>query len=85
MNGGVTVEINEGGSSAGMSAAMNGTCDIGMASRELKESEKAKLTSVTVATDGIAVIVNLENSIIDITSEEIRQIYLGILDCWANR
>lgn len=83
LNSNVAVEVNEGGSSAGMTAAINGTCDIGMASRELKESEKTKLASVRMASDGIAVIVHLENSVVDMTSEEVRRIYMGELTNWV--
>lgn len=85
LNNGVTVEVNEGGSGAGMTAAINGTCDIGMASRDLTDSEKAELDFTTIATDGIAVIVNVENSVSNLTSEEVRKIYLGQLTNWSGR
>lgn len=76
------IDIHASGSSAGMTGAIDGSYDIGMASRELKDSEKAELTNVVIAQDGIAVIVNLENTLDDITSEKIRQIYVGEILTW---
>lgn len=62
---------------------MSGVCDIGMASRELKDSEKEKGASATViALDGIAVIVNNENPLNNITSEQVKQIYTGETTGW---
>lgn len=82
LHDGVTIEIQSTGSSAGMTAAMEGTVDIGMASRELKEEENDALESVAMAIDGIAVIVNLDNPIENITLEEVRQIFIGEITNW---
>lgn len=66
-----------------MTNALSGVCDIGMASRELKDSEKEKGASATViALDGIAVIVNNENPLNNITSEQVKQIYTGETTGW---
>lgn len=84
LNPDVSIEVQQSGSSAGITSAIEGVCDIGMSSRELKEEELSQgLTSTTIATDGIAVIVNLENPVNEITSEQIRQIYLGELTDWS--
>lgn len=84
INPNATVDIQMNDSSTGISAAAEGTCDIGMASRDLKEAELAKgLTSTTIAMDGIAVIVNQENSIENLTGEQVKQIYLGEITDWT--
>lgn len=83
LNSGVTIEIQSTGSSAGMTAAIEGSADIGMASRDLKDSEKAELTYEAIAIDGIAVIVNNSNPITDLTMEEIQAIYLGETTTWS--
>ena len=82
INGGAEIEIQESDSSAGMTAAINGTCDIGMASRTLKESELAVLSEFSIAIDGIAVIVNKSNPISGLTSENVREIYTGNILKW---
>lgn len=82
INTGAEIEIQTSDSSTGMTAAMDGICDIGMASRELKDEEKAVLTELTIAMDGIAVIVNKNNPLVDITSETVRQIFTGELLTW---
>lgn len=85
INEGVTVEIQQSGSSAGITSVMEGACDIGMASRELKESEVAEgLTPTVIAMDGIAVIVNENNEVDDLTSEQIKQIYVGEVTQWSD-
>ena len=65
-----------------MNGAMEGTCDIGMASRELKDSESAVLTSQSIALDGIAVIVNSENPTDALTSENVKDIFTGTVTTW---
>lgn len=73
VNTGAKIELQESDSTTGMTAAIDGTCDIGMASRELKDSEKsAGLTNQVIALDGIAVIVNNKNSASNITSEQVK-------------
>ena len=83
VNTNAKVEIQTTDSSSGMKAAIDGTVDIGMASRELKDEEKAELTPTVIAMDGIAVIVNNANPIEDISSEQIKQIYVGKITDWS--
>ena len=83
VNPNVTIEIQQSDSSTGMKSAMDGTCDIGMASRELKESELAELTPTVIALDGIAVILNNENTTTSLTSEQIRAIFTGEILSWS--
>ena len=85
VNTGAKIELQESDSTTGMTAAINGTCDIGMASRELKDSEKsAGLTNQVIALDGIAVIVNNKNSASNITSEQVKAIFTGETTDWSN-
>lgn len=84
INTGVTIDIQQTGSGTGITSTIDGSCEIGMSSRDLKDEELAEgLTPVTIALDGIAVIVNLENAVEDLTSEQIRQIYVGELTDWS--
>ena len=83
LNPDVQFDVQQTGSSAGMTSASEGACDIGMASRDLKDSEKEVLTGVKIATDGIAVVVNLENSVESLTSEQIANIFKGELTDWS--
>lgn len=78
----VEVSYNPTGSSAGIQAVAAGSCDIGLASRDLKDEEKAELTGTVVAIDGIAVIVNPENTVADLTLEQIAKIYTGEVTNW---
>ena len=81
----VTIEVQQSDSSTGMSAAIEGICDIGMASRELKDSELAEgLIPTTIAMDGIAIIINKDNSVDEITSEQVMKIYTGEITSWAD-
>ena len=83
VNTNAKVEIQTSDSSAGMQSAMGGTCDIGMASRELEDSEKdAGLTSTAIAMDGIAVIVNKDNKSDDISIDNVKKIYTGEITDW---
>ena len=84
INTNAQIEINQTDSSAGMKAAMDGTIDIGMASRELKDSEKAELTPVQIALDGIAIVVNPENTVEDLTTDQVKAIYVGDVTTWAD-
>lgn len=83
LNTGVTIDIQQNGSGAGIQAANEGACDIGMSSRDLKASELETLKSVKIASDGIAVIVNKENTVDGLTSDQIKNIYLGTLTDWS--
>ncbi len=85
INPNVNIEVQQSDSTTGMNNAIEGVCDIGMASRELKDSElEAGLTPTVIAMDGIAVIVNLENGIDNLTSEQVKGIYTGELTSWAD-
>ncbi len=82
-NSGATVSVEGGGSGAGVEAANNGTADIGLASRALKDEELTQgLTGTILALDGIAVIVNSENAVDDLTVEQISAIFKGEVDNW---
>lgn len=84
INGDVSVQLQQNDSTTGMASVKEGTCEIGMASRELKESELAAgLQPIVIAMDGIAVIVNHENPIDDLSSEEVRAIYMGEVTNWS--
>lgn len=84
-NPNVTIEIQQSDSSTGMTNAIDGTCDIGMASRELKDSELDEgLTSMTIAMDGIAVIVNNGSPVAGLTGEQVRNIFTGEATVWSD-
>lgn len=84
LNPDVTVDVQQNDSSSGMKGAIDGIYDIGMASRDVKDSEKeAGLNSIKIALDGIAVIVNKDNTLDSITSEQIKNIYTGSLTKWS--
>ena len=83
VNSGAEIEIQESDSTTGMTAAMDGTCDIGMASRELKDSEtEGGLTATVIAMDGIAVIVNNDNPTTDLSKDTVKGIYTGEITSW---
>lgn len=83
-NPNVTVDIQQNDSTSGMTGVIDGIYDIGMASRELKQSETEKgLKPTVIALDGIAVIVNKENPLDNITSEQILKIYTGEITAWS--
>ena len=83
-NSGVTVTYDPTGSGAGIEAASNGSADIGLASRALKDEEKAGgLTETIVALDGIAVIVNAGSKVADLTVEQIGKIFTGEITDWS--
>ena len=84
VNPNATIEINQSDSTTGMTSTIEGVCDIGMASRELKEEElSAGLTATVIATDGIAVIVNKDNSIDNLTTAQVQSIYKGETTDWS--
>ena len=83
-NAGVEVTYNPTGSGSGIKAVQEGRCDIGLSSRDLKAEEKeAGLTGTVLAYDGIAVIVNPENTVEDLTVEQIAAIYKGEITNWS--
>lgn len=83
VNTNAEIELQTSDSTAGMTGAIEGTCDIGMASRDLKDSEKETLTAAAIALDGIAIIVNPANPIEDITSENVKDIFTGSKTIWS--
>ncbi len=82
INTGATIEIQMSDSTAGMNAAIDGTADIGMASRTLKDSELEQLNATVIAIDGIAVIASPENPLANITSEQVKGIFTGEITKW---
>lgn len=83
VNSDVEVEIQTSDSTTGMQNAIDGVCDIGMASRELKDSEKeAGLTPTVIAMDGIAVVVNNDNPTNELSSDQVKSIFTGDVLTW---
>lgn len=78
------IEIQMSDSTAGMTAAIDGTADIGMASRELKDEELAELNATVIALDGIAVIINPKNTVTNLTSEQVKDIFTGAITMWSD-
>ena len=84
LNAGVEIEIQQSGSSAGITSVSKGICNIGMSSRELKTSElESGLLYKKIAVDGIAVIVNKNNDILNLTSKQVKDIFVGNVTSWA--
>lgn len=83
INSGVTIEVNQSDSTTGVNMATEGTCDIGMASRELKDSETG-VTPTVIAQDGIAVIVNNASTVDGLSSEQVKGIYTGEIANWED-
>ena len=84
-NGGVTVNYNPTGSGSGITAVQEGTCDIGLSSRALKDEEKAAgLKETILAYDGIAIIVHPDNPVSDLTLEQIAKLYTGEITNWKD-
>ena len=83
VNDKVTIEVQQSDSTTGIQSAIDGLCDIGMASRELKDSElEAGLTATVIAQDGIAIIVNNDAGVAELTSEQVKDIYTGNITTW---
>lgn len=84
VNPNANIKIQQNDSTTGMTSAIDGVCDIGMASRELKDSEKEKgLKATAIAMDGIAVIVNNDSAVSSLTSEQVKAIFTGEQTQWA--
>jgi phosphate transport system substrate-binding protein len=84
INANATIEIQQSDSTTGMTSALQGVCDIGMASRELKDTEiSGGLTAQVIAKDGIAVIVNKKCSIDNLTKDQVKGIYTGTIKEWS--
>ena len=85
VNKDVTVEVQQSDSTTGVNMAAEGTADIGMASRDLKDEEKALgLTATVIARDGIAVIVNKDNDVDELTSDQVKAVYTGETTTWED-
>lgn len=85
VNPDVEIEVQQSDSTTGMTSTIEGVCDIGMASRDLKDSElEAGLTSTVIAMDGIAVVVNNESPVTELTSENVKDIFTGAITDWAD-
>ena len=82
VNPNAKIELQTSDSTTGMTSTIEGSYDIGMASRELKDEEAAELTGTVIATDGIAVIVNQNNPTDDLSSDQVKNIYLGDVTTW---
>lgn len=83
VNDKVTIEVQQSDSTTGIQSTIDGLCDIGMASRELKDSElEAGLTATVIAQDGIAIIVNNDAGVTELTSEQVKDIYTGKITTW---
>lgn len=79
------IEVQQSDSTTGINSADEGLCDIGMASRSLQDSEQELgLVSTVIATDGIAVIINKDNEVSDLTSDQVREIYTGEVTKWSD-
>lgn len=85
VNPNAEIEIQQSDSTTGMTSAIDGICDIGMASRDLKDEElEAGLTATTIANDGIAIIVNNDNPTDDLTTDQVKNIYVGEVTTWGD-
>ena len=84
VNTNANVEVHSSGSGAGITGARDGTADIGMASREIRPNELEYVSSITVAHDGLAIIVNNDNPLEDLSVEEIRQVFMGNIHNWSS-
>ena len=82
VNPNASIELQTSDSTTGMTSAIEGSYDIGMASRELKDEEAAELTGTVIATDGIAVVVNQNNPTDDLSADQVKSIYLGDVTTW---
>ena len=85
VNPDVEIEVQQSDSTTGMTSAIEGVCDIGMASRDLKDSElEAGLTPTVIAMDGVAVVVNKESPVTEVTSENVKDSVTGAITDWAD-
>ena len=84
VNSKANVELQTTDSTTGMTSTIDGSYDIGMASRDLKDDEAAKLQNTVIATDGIAVIVNKDSKVVELTSAQVKDIYTGKTTKWAD-
>jgi phosphate transport system substrate-binding protein len=84
VNSGATIEVHATGSGPGITGAIDGILDIGMSSRDIRDSEMENLyQQITIAMDGIAIIVNNDNPLTNLTMEEVREIFTGEKSRWS--
>lgn len=84
VNSNVEIEVQQSDSTTGVTSAIEGICDIGMASRELKDEETSQgVTATVIAMDGIAIIVNNENPVSALTTAQVKDIYTGAVTDWS--
>ena len=85
LNADVEIEVQQNDSTTGVTSAIDGICDIGMASRELKDTETSQgVTATPIALDGIEVIVNKQNPVDELTSDQVMSIFTGETQDWAD-
>ena len=85
LNPDVEIEVQQNDSTTGVTSAIDGICDIGMASRELKDTETSQgVTGTSIALDGIAVIVNKQNPVDELTSDQVMSIFTGETQDWSD-
>ena len=85
LNADVEIEVQQNDSTTGVTSAIDGICDIGMASRELKDTETSQgVTATPIALDGIAVIVNKQNPVDELTSDQVKAIFTGETTDWED-
>jgi len=85
LNANVKIEVQVSDSTTGIQNTIDGTCDLGMSSRDLKDTEATSLKSEKIALDGIAIIVNKANPLTDISVEKIKDIYTGVVTTWEEK
>ena len=85
VNSNANIEVQQSDSTTGITSVAEGICDIGMASRDLKDEETSEnLTATEIARDGIAVVVNTSNDIDDLTSDQVKSIFTGETTTWED-
>ena len=85
VNPGVTVEVEQSDSTTGVTSTIDGVFDIGMVSRDIKDSETSQgVKGTVIAMDGIAVIVNSDNTLEDITTDQIKSVFTGETTSWGD-
>ena len=81
-NNDVKIEVQQVGSSAGIKNTIEGTSDLGMSSRDLKDEEVESVDETQIAIDGIAVVTNTANKVKDLTMEQVKDIFTGKISWW---
>ena len=84
VNPNAEIEVQQSDSTTGMTSTIEGSYDIGMASRELKDDEASELEATVIATDGIAVIVNKANTADELSADQVKSIFTGETTSWSD-